>query len=67
AGFDWQACNLAGRPTFPTDNPAAPRAKLDWFFTRGLAAREPAVVSGIGADGAVLSDHDGLAVTVRPQ
>ncbi|HVZ02247.1 MAG TPA: endonuclease/exonuclease/phosphatase family protein [Dongiaceae bacterium] len=67
AGFDWARCNVAGRPTFPTGEDAWPRAKLDWFFTRGLVARDPGIISGVGADGSVHSDHDGLAVTVSPQ
>ncbi len=67
AGFDWQSCNVEAAPTFPTDNPAAPRAKLDWFFTRGLAASDPAVISAVAPEGGVYSDHDAIAVTVRPQ
>src|SRR5258706_30744 len=61
AGFDWQRCNVPGQPTFPSGAKERPRAKLDWFFTRGLDAGDPGIISGIGADGSVLSDHDALA------
>src|SRR5581483_5893099 len=67
AGFDWQKCNVLAVPTFPTGDDPRPRAKLDWFFTRGVDASAPRIISGIGADGRVYSDHDALAVTVLPQ
>jgi hypothetical protein len=67
AGFDWQRCNVAGAATFPAGRDVWPRAKLDWFFTRGLDARAAGIIPGIAADGTVLSDHDGLVVTVMPQ
>jgi endonuclease/exonuclease/phosphatase family metal-dependent hydrolase len=67
AGFDWQRCNVPIQPTFPAGEDHWPRAKLDWFFTRGLDASAPGIISGIGRDGSVYSDHDALAVTVSPQ
>ncbi len=70
-GFDWTACNL---PLMPTQRFADPEAeasrgrfpgKIDWLMTRGLVASEPAVIPAVGPDGAILSDHDALAVTIR--
>jgi len=67
AGFAWQHCNVPEAPTFPSGDDTRPRTKLDWFFTRRLDAHDPRIISGIGADGSVYSDHDALAVTVSPQ
>jgi len=66
AGFDWEGCNVPGQPTFPTGDDDRPRAKLDWFFTRGLEASNPSIISAVGADGDLCSDHDAIAVTVGP-
>jgi hypothetical protein len=41
-----------------------PLAKLDWFFTRGLAASDPRIVPALRADGSPSSDHDALVVTI---
>jgi len=67
-GFDWQACNVAGAPTrrpVPGE-PEHPPGKIDWIFTRGLRATQPAVVPALRPDGGPSSDHDCLVVTVEP-
>jgi endonuclease/exonuclease/phosphatase family metal-dependent hydrolase len=66
-GYDWHACNVEGVPTqrFLDDDPR-PRAKLDWFFTRGLVARDPEIIPAVQANGSPSSDHDALLVTIRP-
>jgi endonuclease/exonuclease/phosphatase family metal-dependent hydrolase len=62
-GYDWSAANtdepthrtLRGRGDF----------NLDWFLTRGITATDAAVAPALAADGAPLSDHDLIAVTVQ--
>lgn len=69
-GFDCEACNLPLVPTLRFADPAAEArrgwfpGKIDWIFTLGLVASDPAVIPAIGPDGAILSDHDAVAVTV---
>lgn len=67
-GFDWTACNVPREPTqrFTEAEVAAGRmpGKIDWIFTRGLVASDPAVIPAIGTDGTILSDHDAVCVTV---
>ena len=69
-GFDWDACNLPLVPTQRFADPAAEAergrfpGKIDWIFTRGLVASDPALIPAVGQDGAILSDHDAVAVTV---
>lgn len=67
AGYDWAACN-DDRPTQRRrpDEAAKPSGRIDWFFTRGLAASDPVTIPAVDRQGAVISDHDALAVTVRP-
>jgi endonuclease/exonuclease/phosphatase family metal-dependent hydrolase len=69
AGFDWQACNLPDIPTtrYAEHRAERPRTKLDWFFTRGLAASDPKIIPALRADGEPSSDHEALAVTIRPR
>jgi len=65
-GFDWTACNMPLAPTTrfgPADRDRIP-GKIDWIFTRGLVATAPAVIPAVGPDGAILSDHDAVCVTV---
>lgn len=38
--------------------------QLDWFCTRGLKVRDPAMVPSLGDDASVLSDHELTLVTV---
>ena len=66
-GYDWVACNVADMATtrYPQGS-TRPPAKIDWFFTRGLVASEPAIIPALCPDGSPSSDHDGLLVTVRP-
>ena len=69
AGYDWHGCNVPDVPTqrFSVDDPGRPRAKLDWFFTRGLLAEDAAIIPALRPDGGPSSDHDALAVTIRPR
>ncbi|MBZ9906734.1 endonuclease/exonuclease/phosphatase family protein [Mesorhizobium sp. BR115XR7A] len=63
-GYDWQAANNLDLPT--QRRPAGtPVGRIDWFFTRGLAASAPAVLPAVLPDGSPSSDHDALTVTVR--
>jgi len=65
-GYDWAACNLA-RPTTrrSTWSESEGTRQLDWFCTRGLTVRDPAVVPAIGEDGDILSDHEMLLLTLQ--
>lgn len=69
AGFDRHRCNL-GEATQRSRTEGGSRRgtfKLDWIFTRGLEARDPAVIDAVDpSTGAALSDHEAIAVTVRP-
>lgn len=65
-GYDW---NFANVPDAPTQRPWTPDpdrilGKIDWVFTRGLVARNPAVLPATYTDGATASDHEGLFVEV---
>ncbi len=64
-GYDWGACNLA-RPTTRTSTWSRSEGtrQLDWFCTRGLTVRDPAVVPALGEDAVVLSDHELILLTV---
>jgi len=67
AGLDWSACNRAHATTMrtlPDGRPEEPFAKIDWFFSRGLACSDPAVIPAVDARGAAVSDHEAIAVTV---
>lgn len=65
-GFDWTDCNVPLAPTqrFGAADADRSRGKIDWLFTRGLVASAPAVIAAVGPDGAILSDHDAVCVTV---
>ena len=67
-GFDWSASNVPGRPTERPQpgEPMRPLGKIDWIFTRGLRAVAPEIVPALDANGAYISDHDCLLVTVEP-
>lgn len=68
-GYDATACNVPLAPTQrtrPDGTPRPPFGKIDWFFARGLACREPAVIPAVDSDGAAISDHELLAVTIAP-
>jgi endonuclease/exonuclease/phosphatase family metal-dependent hydrolase len=68
-GYDWERCNVMGartQRTRPDGTPAEPLGRIDWFFARGLECSDPAVIPAVDADGVAISDHEALAVTVRP-
>ena len=64
-GYDWHDANVLGQPTqrFKAGS-TRPNHKLDWFFTRGLRAYDPAIIPAVRPDGSSSSDHDALAVTI---
>lgn len=67
AGFDHLAAN---QPT-PTQRIGITGKdvdfrRLDWLFTRFLAASEPRTLAALGPDGTPLSDHEPIGITVRP-
>jgi endonuclease/exonuclease/phosphatase family metal-dependent hydrolase len=66
AGFDWRRCNAAGptQRTRPDGTPVPPFAKLDWLFTRGVAAETPETIPAVDQVGAAISDHEVVAATV---
>jgi endonuclease/exonuclease/phosphatase family metal-dependent hydrolase len=66
-GYDWAACNLA-QPTTRTSTWSQNEGtrQLDWFCTRGVTVRDPAVVPALGEDAGVLSDHELILVTLEP-
>ncbi|MCX5497683.1 endonuclease/exonuclease/phosphatase family protein [Kaistia dalseonensis] len=66
AGFDWRACN-APEPTLrtlPDGKPLPPFRKIDWLFTRGLVASNPATIPAVDDAGAAISDHELIMVDV---
>ena len=66
AGYDRRACNMPG-PTQrmrPDGTPCPPFGRLDWFFTRGLIARNPAIEPAVDDAATAISDHELLAVSV---
>lgn len=66
-GYRWDTANAPG-PTQRTradGYPKEPLMRLDWFLVRGVDATDPTTVPALGSDGAAVSDHDALAVTVR--
>ncbi|MBB3457316.1 endonuclease/exonuclease/phosphatase family metal-dependent hydrolase [Rhizobium sp. BK313] len=63
--YDWIRCNVPGVPTERPDEPTdRVLGKIDWFFSRGLKASLPAVISALKADGTPSSDHDCLMVEI---
>ena len=66
-GYDTAGCNVPDRPTTrrPLGDPR-PLAKIDWFFTRNLAASDPRIIAAVRNTGDPSSDHEGLLVTVAP-
>jgi endonuclease/exonuclease/phosphatase family metal-dependent hydrolase len=65
-GYDWTKCNLA-QPTTraSTWSQSEGTRQLDWFCTRAVKARDPAVVPALGEDASVLSDHELILVTLE--
>jgi endonuclease/exonuclease/phosphatase family metal-dependent hydrolase len=67
-GYEWQSCNISELPTQRfAEGSLRPRAKLDWFFTRGLEASDPQIVEATRPDGRPSSDHEALLVTIIPR
>jgi endonuclease/exonuclease/phosphatase family metal-dependent hydrolase len=67
-GYDWQSCNVPEKPTQRfAEGSLRPRAKLDWFFTRGLEASASQIVEALRGDGRPSSDHEALVVTIFPR
>ncbi|MBZ9935882.1 endonuclease/exonuclease/phosphatase family protein [Mesorhizobium sp. BR1-1-16] len=66
AGFDWRGANTgdASQRRLPDGKPEPPFRRLDWLFTRGLSASEPATVPAVDEKGDAISDHDLIAVEV---
>ena len=49
-GYDWESCNVMGaltQRTRPDGTPAEPLGRIDWFFARGLACSDPAVIPAV--------------------
>ena len=67
-GYDRAACNTAHatQRTRPDGTPEPPHGRIDWFFTRGLHARDPATIAAVDRSGTAISDHELLAVTIGP-
>jgi endonuclease/exonuclease/phosphatase family metal-dependent hydrolase len=70
-GFEWRACNAVGSSTERRVHVEGSRRgvlALDWFFARGLEVSEPAVIEAVDPEGgAALSDHEAIAITIRPR
>jgi endonuclease/exonuclease/phosphatase family metal-dependent hydrolase len=68
-GYDWERCNDMGKTTQrtrPDGTPPPPFGRIDWLFARGLDCSDAAVIPAVDAQGAAISDHDLLAVTIQP-
>ncbi len=66
-GFDWRAGNGPDPTRRPTDGtPGRPVGRIDWFFTRGVTAADPATIAAVDATGAAISDHELIGVTIAP-
>ena len=67
-GYAWEACNVLDASTHRlTDPPRLSGAHIDWFLARGLEAADPIVLEAFDADTqTTLSDHEPIAVSVRP-
>ena len=63
-GYDWGKCNVAAATTRRSVWSASEGTRqLDWFCTRGLIVRDPAVVPSLSEDATVLSDHELILLT----
>ncbi len=66
AGFDWRAANTreVTMRTLPDGKPQPPFHRLDWLFTRGLDAGDPATIPAVDGKGDAISDHDLIAASL---
>jgi endonuclease/exonuclease/phosphatase family metal-dependent hydrolase len=64
ASFGWRSANdmAATQRMRPDGRPLPPFRRLDWLFTRGIAAAAPRTVPAVDANGAAISDHDVVVV-----
>lgn len=60
AGFAWQEANTpdATLRMRPDGTPLPPYCRIDWLFSRGLAAANPRTVPALDKAGSAISDHD---------
>jgi hypothetical protein len=67
AGYDWRRANqpTATERTRPDGTPTPSFRKIDWFFTRGIAASQPRKIPAVDGEGSAISDHDLLMLTAR--
>ena len=69
-GYRWEECNVMGartQRTRPDGTPAEPLGRIDWFFARGMDCSDPATIPAVDKEGVAISDHEALAVTIRPR
>ncbi|MDX1541257.1 MAG: endonuclease/exonuclease/phosphatase [Geminicoccaceae bacterium] len=69
-GYDFERCNTLGvatQRTRPDGTPAPPLGRIDWFFSRGLLATEPATIAAVDQGGTAISDHEVLVLTISPK
>lgn len=67
-GYRWDEFNTGtptSRKSLVVNAVQQDRARYDWFFARGLSGSAPAVIPAVGPDGAPISDHDAIAVTIH--
>lgn len=65
-GYDWARGNLAVPTTRASEwSPGDGTRQLDWFCVRGADVDDPAVVPALGNDGAAISDHEMLLLSLR--
>jgi endonuclease/exonuclease/phosphatase family metal-dependent hydrolase len=66
AGNDWRTANTrsATERMRPDGTPQPPYRKIDWFFTRGAAARRAVTVAAIDATRSAISDHDVVVIDI---
>lgn len=65
-GYGWRDANTLDRPTQRrAAGDPTPVGRIDWFFTRGLAASAPATLPALLPDGSPSADHEAIVVTVR--
>jgi endonuclease/exonuclease/phosphatase family metal-dependent hydrolase len=66
AGFAWREANAPGVTTrlHPHDPRDRRLLRIDWLFTRDLAASDPWIAPALGPDGTVLSDHEAIGAVL---